>query len=182
VESVVFKTGDDVEMDMGNDLSGDFAIGLADVDAVGLQGDELGPDDFLNDADQVLEQREGQGGQGIEVRFGDHEGMSFDNRPDIHESKGVGILINPATGKGACNDAAKHAIWVHTGYSSKNRLYNSFPVGIRQARYDPTFMCLIGKFRRYVCLCRLHSLNLSDVINPKGLIIGCRHDSSGKRS
>ncbi len=84
-----------MEVDMRNDLPGDFAIGLADIDPVGVQCDELGLGDFLNNADQMLEQGQGQGGEGIEVGFGDDEGVSFDNGADIQERKNLVVFVNP---------------------------------------------------------------------------------------
>ncbi len=62
--SIVFEAGNDMEMEMRDDLAGDFPVGLVDVDSIGPEAFLLGlgdPADHGNDLGQNRVRGLGQG-------------------------------------------------------------------------------------------------------------------------
>ncbi len=107
------EAGDDVEMEVGDDLAGGLAVGLRDIDPVGPQTCDLGTGDLLDDGDEFLEDGDRGFGDGIVVGFGNDNGMAFDNRADIHERQNVVILIDLRTGDVSLHNFAEDAIRTH---------------------------------------------------------------------
>jgi hypothetical protein len=113
-----------MKMDVRHHLAGGPAIGLRDIDAIRLEGFDLGLGDLLHDHDQFLERCRRCVCDGVNMLFGHHQRVALGHRSDVHEGQDIIVLINFHAGKRPGDDFAKYAI----------RIHDTPPCGIRNQR------------------------------------------------
>ena len=110
--SVVIEAGNDMEMEVGNDLSGRGAIGLMDVDSVGPEAILLCLGDAPDHRDDFGQHLIGGFGDEVVVGLGDDQGVAFHEGADIHERQNIRVFIHSDgwnfTGDNSTEDARIH--------------------------------------------------------------------------
>jgi hypothetical protein len=109
-ETVVFGAGDDVEMNVHDDLAGGGTVVLEDVDGFGSGGGLDGGDEgreMTGEGGEVFGRHFVDGG---EVSFWDEEGVAFGDGVDVEEGDGVRGVKDGVRWEYACGYFAENAI------------------------------------------------------------------------
>ena len=107
---VVVVPGDEVEVKMRDDLSGAGAVGLVDVEAVGVCGGDDRAREARHEPAEMRGEFFGQVREAFAVLFGDEEQVAGADGADIHEGKREVVFVDAPGGDLAGDDFTENAV------------------------------------------------------------------------